>query len=192
MDSPFFVSSGSRNQVADAAMSRYSKGDNVSFAEVHGLLAPRLHRYLARRTGDAAAQDLVQQTLLRIHAARGQFRPGSAVLPWAFAIARSVLVDSMRRSKHRLQECAAETSEEPSADSALDERLDWRLSIEKLKATLTGLPQAQRMAFELVDVQGLSLREVAEQLGTTTTAVKIRAHRARSALRQAMALAFES
>src|SRR5215471_19049882 len=83
MDSPFLAPSGGRFRLADAAMSRYSRGDNVSFAEVHDLLAPRLHRYLARRTGDAAAQDLLQQTLLRIHAARGQFRVGSAVLPWA-------------------------------------------------------------------------------------------------------------
>jgi RNA polymerase sigma-70 factor (ECF subfamily) len=191
MDSPFVGSSGARFRLADAAMSRYSRGDNVSFAEVHDLLAPRLHRYLARRTGDAAAQDLLQQTLLRIHAARGQFRVGSAVLPWAFAIARSVLVDSVRRSKHRLQELAADSSEEPMADSRLDERLDWRLSIEKIKATLTELPHTQRMAFEMVDVEGRSLREVAELLGTTTTAVKIRAHRARSALRQAMALTTE-
>jgi len=190
MDSPFLAPRGCRFRLADAAMSRYARGDNVSFAEVHDLLAPRLHRYLARRTGDAAAQDLLQQTLLRIHAARGQFRPGSAVLPWAFAIARSVLVDSVRRSKHRLQ-LASESIEEPSADSGLDERLDGLLWIEKLKATLTELPQAQRRAFELVDVEGRSLREVAELLGTTTTAVKIRAHRARSALRQAIAQSIE-
>jgi RNA polymerase sigma-70 factor, ECF subfamily len=186
MQSASLESSARPHLLADAAMNRYANGDNVSFAEVHDLVAPRLLRYLARRTGDAAAQDLLQQTLLRIHAARGQFRPGAAVLPWAFAIARSVLVDSVRRSKHRLHELVTELAEEPTVDGGLDEHLDWLLSIEKLKETLTGLPQAQRMAFQLVDLEGRSLREVAALLGTTPTAIKIRAHRARIALRQAI------
>jgi RNA polymerase sigma-70 factor (ECF subfamily) len=176
-----------RHPLADAAMSRYAAGDNVSFAELHDLLAPRLERYLARRTShDVTVQDLLQQTLLRIHAARGRFRAGCPVFPWAFAIARSVLIDSIRHSKRQVKELIFEPIEEPSTEAGPEDRLELLLFVERLKATLPDLPQGQRVAFELLDVEGRSLEEVAELLGTTKVAAKIRAHRARCALKEAL------
>ena len=53
-----------------------------------------------------------------------------------------------------------------------------------LAQALAGLPESQRTAFELVKQEGLSLAEAAEVLGTTTAAVKLRAHRAYVALRE--------
>jgi len=169
-------------------MARYASGDNVSFAELHDLIAPRLQRFLARQTRDeSATQDLLQQTLLRIHTARAQYRAGTAVYPWAYAIARSVLIDSVRRSKRRLQPLSLEAGFEPATHAGPDDRLDLLHAIGKLERRLSEMPETQRVAFELLDIEGRSLGEVAESLGTTKIAAKLRAHRARTALRQVLA-----
>jgi len=79
---------------ADAAMERYARGDEAAFAELYDAIAPRLLGFLRKATRDAsAAEDLMQQTLLHMHRARGSFIPGAPVLPWAFAIARRLLTD---------------------------------------------------------------------------------------------------
>src|ERR1700687_5507197 len=88
---------------ADIAMQRYSTGDHSAFAIVYDALAPRLYGYLLRQTHDRArSEDLLQQTMLHIHRARGRFIPGAEVTPWAFAIARRLLVDGMRRGKREV------------------------------------------------------------------------------------------
>src|SRR5215470_6996903 len=87
---------------ADAAMERYSKGDDAAFAQVYDALAPRLLGFLRKSTRDEfAAEDLMQQTLLQIHRARGSFISGARVMPWAFAIARRLIIDTARR--HRIE-----------------------------------------------------------------------------------------
>jgi RNA polymerase sigma-70 factor (ECF subfamily) len=83
---------------ANAAMERYSRGDEAAFAELYDELAPRLLRFLRRATRDTfAAEDLMQQTLLHMHHARGSFIAGSPVMPWALAIARRLMTDRARR-----------------------------------------------------------------------------------------------
>ncbi len=85
---------------ASAAMDRYACGEDAAFSSVYDLLAPRLSAFLLRRTGDRArAEDLVQQTFLQMHCARRHFAPGTAVAPWAFAIARRLLIDGARRER---------------------------------------------------------------------------------------------
>src|SRR5262249_43058033 len=144
-----------------------------------------------RRTRDRAkAEDVVQQTMLQIHRARGRFLPGAEVTPWAFAIARRLLIDQHRR---RGREVLAPTADEIgdlllSLDAPPDE-----VAIEKEVATRLGeelqrLPENQRIAFELIKQDGLSVAEAARVLGTTVAAVKLRAHRAYEALRAALAL----
>jgi RNA polymerase sigma-70 factor (ECF subfamily) len=56
----------------------------------------------------------------------------------------------------------------------------------RVQVVLDRLPSSQRAAFELIKQEGLSVAEAAEVLGTTVAAVKLRAHRAYEALRQAL------
>src|SRR4051812_45087970 len=77
---------------ANAAMERYAAGDDEAFSELYDALSPRLLNFLTRQTRDSSrAEDLLQQTMLQIHCARGRFLRGADVLPWAFAIARRLL-----------------------------------------------------------------------------------------------------
>jgi RNA polymerase sigma-70 factor (ECF subfamily) len=173
---------------ADLAMERYANGDDAAFPQLYDLLAPRLYGYLLRQTRDRArAEDVLQQTLLQLHRARGSFCPGAEVLPWTFAIARRLLIDAHRRGRGEVlagDRAQVEEAEEPAAGSGGPEaQLEASRLAERLHAELLRLPEPQRVAFELVRQEGLSMAEAAQALGTTVNAVKLRASRAYRALR---------
>jgi RNA polymerase sigma-70 factor (ECF subfamily) len=167
-------------------MDRYAAGDDTAFSTIYDLLAPRLYGYFVRQTRSAdLADDLTQQTLIKIHRARGQFLRGAAVTPWAFAIGRRLLIDSLRRHRREVtpndddDTFERDLSDAPSAD----ELVEAQETAHRIQRALLRLPASQRVAFELVKQEGLTFAEAAETLGTTVAAVKLRAHRAYEALR---------
>jgi RNA polymerase sigma-70 factor, ECF subfamily len=174
---------------ADRAMERYACGDEAAFVELYDELAPRLYRFAVRWTrSQSAAEDTVQQTLLQIHTARHRFMRGSAVLPWAYAIARRLLIDLGRRGgREELRAHDVRDADEPATAPAPDEALHHRRMEAEARRDFDLLPSGWREAFELVKFEGLSVAETAEVLGITRGMVKIRAHRATEALRKAIA-----
>ena len=83
-------------------MEQYACGDEAAFAELYDERRRACTRFALRWTRSrSAAEDTVQQTLLQIHAARHRFVRGSAVQPWAYAIARRLLIDLGRRGVRR-------------------------------------------------------------------------------------------
>lgn len=173
-------------EAASAAMDRYACGDDAAFSELYDLLAPRLTAFLARRTrDDALATDLVQQTFLQMHASRRHFAEGADVMPWAFAIARRLLIDVVRKSGREIvgDGCGGDERESIAPDLPPDRIVAQRRLAERVSKELERVPEAQRAAFELVKRDGLSLAEAAEVLGTTVAAVKLRLHRTYEALR---------
>lgn len=184
----------SGNEQANLAMERYAQGDESAFASVYDSVAPRVHAYLLRQTRDPAiADDLLQQTLLQIHRKRGTYVAGLPVLPWAFAIARRLYIDECRRRKTDALWSARDLGEDDRRTSALpEEELVTREAARTLEAELARMPGNQRVAFELLKVDGLSQQEAAEVLGTTVSAVKLRAFRAYSALRSALGCPLEA
>ena len=168
-------------------MERYAAGDDAAFAAIYDALAPRLFGYLVRQTRDVArAEDLVQQTLLHMHRARGSFIAGAQVTPWAFAIARRLLIDGFRRGKREVLRATDDEASEDVAiatDPSADDLVQAQQTARRIQRELARLPETQRVAFELIKQDGLSLAEAAEVLGTTVAAVKLRAHRAYEALR---------
>jgi RNA polymerase sigma-70 factor (ECF subfamily) len=167
-------------------MDRYAAGDDSAFSALYDLLAPRLYGYFLRQTRSAdLADDLTQQTLLKIHRARGQFLRGAAVTPWAFAIGRRLLIDSLRRRRREVTpNDDDDTFERVSSDApSADELVEAQETADRIQRALLRLPASQRVAFELVKQEGLTFAEAAETLGTTVAAVKLRAHRAYEALR---------
>jgi RNA polymerase sigma-70 factor (ECF subfamily) len=171
---------------ADAAMDRYARGDDGAFSELYDLLAPRLYGYFVRQTRDTdLADDLTQQTLVKMHRARGQFLPGAAVTPWAFAIGRRLLIDNVRRTRRD----KVSTGDDAALDTAIadgpaaDDLVQAQETAQRIQRVLLTLPDSQRVAFELVKQEGLTFVEAAEVVGATVAAVKLRAHRAYEALR---------
>jgi RNA polymerase sigma-70 factor (ECF subfamily) len=174
-------------------MDRYVDGDAAAFGEVHRLLAPRLYAALVRWTRDHhRAEDLLQQTFLHMHAARGAYVRSSDVVPWAFAIARRLLVDASRRQRKEVLFHTAE--DEASARDSRVERFDVPESICATSeqkalavAALERMCEAHREAYLLLHRDGLSVAQAADALRTTRMAVKLRAHRAYARLRAAIA-----
>ena len=171
----------------DAAMDRYARGDDSAFEEIYDGLAPRRQSFLLRYTQDRArAEDVVQQTMLQIHRARGRFTLGGQVVPWAFAIARRLLIDQHRRGGREVLAPSGDdnlTQLLEAVDARADDVVIAKEVAGKLADELARLPENQRVAFELIKQDGLSVAEAAQVLGTTVAAVKLRAHRAYEAMR---------
>jgi RNA polymerase sigma-70 factor (ECF subfamily) len=167
-------------------MDRYAQGDDAAFGELYDLLSPKLLGFLYRQTRDRArAEDLVQQTFLQMHCARETYTTGADVVPWAFAIARRLAIDSYRRTKREVLDPDLDLAAMID-DTGPDDALRSKQAAEMLQQTLNSLPESQRVAFELIKQDGLSVAQAAETLGTTVTAVKLRAHRTYEALRNAL------
>src|SRR5581483_3327471 len=107
-------------------MARYQEGDlSAANALIHSI-SPRLYRFFATQEASRAeADDLLQETWLRIHKARHTYRPGEPVIAWFYAIARHVRVDHYRRAirttfRERELEEIAGTAESPGRSDDLD------------------------------------------------------------------------
>jgi len=164
---------------ANAAMERYADGDDAAFAELYALLAPRLQAFLRRRTPDGArAEELVHDTFLRVHTNRRHFVRGAEVMPWAFAIARRLLIDDHRKTR---------PPPDPDAETGgpwVDDLVGVRRLGRRIMEELQRIPEPHREIFTLVQIEGLSMAEAAQVLGCTAGAVKLRAYRAYEALRE--------
>ena len=130
---------------ANAAMDRYANGDDGAFGDLYDLLAPRLYGYLLRQTRNTArAEDLVQQTFLQMHCARGRFIVGADVVPWAFAIARRLMIDGMRRGKREVLSSQDDESlgAEPVASGlAADDAVHAKQIAARIQHELARLPE---------------------------------------------------
>ncbi len=173
-------------------MGRYAEGDEAAFGELYDELAPKLFRYLQRQTRSLPrAEDLLQETFLNICSARASFFPGARVTPWAFTIARRLVIDASRKSGRNPLAMSDDLEDAPpesrrSQGPRADDLLQAREGAERVEAELARMPDTQREAFTLVKVDGLSLAEAAEVLEISPNAVKLRAFRAYDALRAAL------
>jgi RNA polymerase sigma-70 factor (ECF subfamily) len=178
----------------DEAMARYAQGDARAFADVYAAVAPRLAQFFGRRRRDqASVPDLVQETLLRIHRARARFVPGSPLLPWALAIARNLLIDTVRQdAREELSESERldHLSSSPTSPALPtgEEMLFAKETAARVDRALAAVTEPQRAALRLIKGEGLSLAQAAVALRTTTTGVKLRTHRAMRAVRAELAV----
>jgi RNA polymerase sigma-70 factor, ECF subfamily len=175
-------------------MGRYCDGDAQAFQLLYQLVAPRILAYLVGLTGErAAAEDLLQQTFLKLHQARQSYVRAANPVPWIYTIAHRTCLDELRKrqtARVRLTgtgELPAEPranldggAEEAAPD---DDEAPARISL----ADLEGLPQNQKEALILTKVHGHSLAEAAMITGSTPGAIKLRAHRAYVTLRARLA-----
>jgi RNA polymerase sigma-70 factor (ECF subfamily) len=163
-------------------MLAYRAGDAEAFRELFGRFAPQLERVL-RRFGFGSDQlgDLVQQTFLQLHRARHDFRADSELRPWLMTIAFNLSREELRRKRRR-----PETQLDSAADAAQPRAVDDQSRAElrrDLSRALELLPIDQQEVVRLHFVEGLSFEEIGEKLGASAGAVRVRAHRGYTALR---------
>lgn len=168
----------------EALMLQYQAADPVATERLLGALCPLLIRFFGSMPNTRlVADDLAQETLLRIHRARQTYRPGEPLLPWVYSIARHTRIDQFRRNRRRqtheeqvdavdLQKFAA-----PPQESS---------NMPEFDALLTNLPESQREVLTMLKVLGMTVEEVARATSSTAGAVKQKAHRAYEKLRSVL------
>jgi RNA polymerase sigma-70 factor (ECF subfamily) len=167
------------------------------FAELHRRYAGELGRYLARYLGDRAlADDVLQETFLRVHAKCALYRDGWPARPWLYAVAIHRAIDALRRARRlpaaRLDRPRA--GDEPVEPGALIEmvagpeagpleQLQERERRRWVRESLARLPEPMRQVLVLTYDRELSYAEIAGLLGVPLGTVKSRLHCAIARLR---------
>ena len=162
--------------------------ESLSFEGVAQELSNPLRRYLERLTGNhSTAEDLLQETMVKISRGLPGFEGRSSVKAWTFSIATRVATDHFRRPISKARIVAFDETAEPEA---LDPDIRDRLVIDEMSAcvrgVIDGLPGDNRTALDLHDLEGLTAAQVAEVAGCSLANAKIRIHRARRRLKQAL------
>jgi len=167
-------------------MLRFQKGEVRAFEELVRRHRNPVFSFLLRLTGDRGrAEDLCQETFLRVVRAAEGWEPRALFRTWLYAVARNQAQDEARRRAFRRTEPdadagAAGASEAPGPEEAAA----GALLRPKLEAALAALPEEQREVFLLREHAGLRFPEIAEVTGVSENTVKSRMRYALEALRE--------
>jgi len=158
------------------------------FEDVAKELSSPLRRYLERLVGNrATADDLLQDTLLKIARGLPEFEGRSSIKTWAFTIATRVATDHFRRPQSRAQMVEIdETGPNHVADAEVDQRLVIDEMNSCVREVIDSLPEDYRTALVLHDLEGQTAMQVAEIADCSLATAKIRIHRARRRLKEAL------
>ncbi|MAE97104.1 MAG: RNA polymerase subunit sigma-70 [Deltaproteobacteria bacterium] len=174
-------------------MLAFSGGDEAAFDLLFDRWSGRLLRFLERMVRDpAVAEELLQESFLRVHRARDRYQPQARFSTWLYTIATNVARNELRRPFRRSPHDSTDDEGDGApltlvADApATDEVVEARRQGDAVEAALETLPERQRSALWLSAVEGLSYAEVAVALETTEKSVKALVHRARVALSRQM------
>ncbi|MGO9830183.1 MAG: RNA polymerase sigma factor [Myxococcaceae bacterium] len=168
-------------------MGRYRRGDGGAFAVLVQRHRARVFAFLKRLTQDSArAEDVLQETWLRVVRGAAGYQPTARFTTWVYTIARNACVDASRREQHR---AAASPLEEEPADVASPwsnpERGARSAELRAvLEAAVAALPTEQREVFLLRELAGVPFAEIALVTGAPTPTVKSRMRYALLVLRQ--------
>lgn len=156
-----------------------------SFEELAFKLGPQLAAYLTRMTNNPAdGDDLLQETLVRIARGLPQFEGRSSIKNWAYRIATNVAIDFIRKtSKVGFEEFG---QDEDVSDLDEEDRLVLDEMNECVRGVIDELPPDYRAALVLFNLQGKSVAETAQILDISVATAKIRIHRGKKRLREAL------
>jgi len=182
------LGSASRDADDDATVITRSLTAPELFGELFDRHASAISRYIARRLGRDAAEDLVAETFLVAFRKRGRYDCGYAdARPWLYGIATR-LISRHRRDEVRFFAAIARTGLDPAAepvDRQVTERVAAQSARRDLAAALAALSQDQRDVLLLV-AMGLGYDEVGRALAVPAGTVSSRLARARHKVREAL------
>ncbi len=146
-------------------------------------VAARLQPFIAQRVPAPDVDDVLQDVLLRMHRGLATIREDDRLTSWMFQIARSAIADRARdRGRHPL------VDEERSDEPAIAEPLEGEPTVAQVLASclllfVARLPPTYREAVTLVELEGMTTRAAAEQVGISVSGMKSRVQRGRAQLR---------
>jgi RNA polymerase sigma-70 factor (ECF subfamily) len=173
--------------VRDAELAALAQaGDREAFGVLVSRYAAQARRVARAVLGNAAdADDAAQDGFLAALKNLGRYDPQRPFGPWLLRIVANAATDRLRRGRVRAAEAlpAGLAAPQPGPDRETDSRAFQ----EALRAALATLPERQRMAIVLFDVEGYSHAEIAEMLRVPQGTVRSHVFHARRALRTALA-----
>jgi RNA polymerase sigma-70 factor (ECF subfamily) len=173
-------------QLADL-VTRARAGDRAAFEELVRATSADTYTLAYRLVGNEEdARDVVQETYLRAYKGIGKFRGDAQLSTWLYRITANCAANQLgRRRRHRHEELlddAPVPDRSPERDPVA--RAEAASLRERLTEALEDLPPRLRAVIVLRDVYDLPHEAIAEELGISTSAAKVRLHRARRKLRE--------
>ena len=149
--------------------------DRDAFASLFAIFAPRVKAYMMKVGSDpASSEEITQETFIRVWRKAGQFDPKKAsAVTWIFTIARNLRIDRLRKENRPTFDpddpiFIPETSQTPL------ENMEQSTIVERVKLSISGLPEDQREVVQLSFIEGLSHQEIADAIGLPLGTVKSR------------------
>jgi RNA polymerase sigma-70 factor (ECF subfamily) len=149
--------------------------DRDAFASLFAIFAPRVKAYMMKVGSDpASSEEITQETFIRVWRKAGQFDPQKAsAVTWIFTIARNLRIDRLRKENRPTFDpedpiFVPETSQTPL------ENMEQSTIVERVKSSISGLPEDQREVVKLSFIEGLSHQEIANAIGLPLGTVKSR------------------
>ena len=154
-------------------------GDETAFRELYGRHTPRLYMLVLRFVGGSEpdAEDVVQETWIRVCSGLDRFRWDSAFATWLRRIGVNVAVDFLRRRGRDPARAGNPEMDPPASPLPLAERID-------LEGAIAMLPDGYRQVVVLHDIEGMKLKEIGQLLGVAEGTTKKQLFSARRALRK--------
>lgn len=156
--------------------------ENISFRTTVLPLSDRLYRLALRITmNKAEAEDVVQDTLLKVWECREDWNRINNLEAFAIATCRNRALDVVKRAgrdTENLDEMAHFSSQTPH------EQLEAREEISLVRRLMDSLPEVQRTIMLLRDIEGKTYQEIAQTLDISETQVKVYLHRARTKIKE--------
>lgn len=159
---------------------------SAGFQAIHDAYRPRILRYLTRLVGQAEAEDLTQDVLIKISNGLRRFRGDASLSTWIYRIATNTALDRLRCA------AAAESDPDPAQENGSPEASAPSVEAGVIRGEMSRcvrefvdrLPDNYRTVIVLSEIEGFSNAEIGEITGLTLDTVKIRLHRARERLRR--------
>lgn len=166
-----------------ACMQRIGRGDQRAYRELVDRYLTSIARFALRTLGDRAeAEEVAQETFLRLWTEAANFEPRAQPKTWLYRIARNLCIDRIRKRRSHGPE--VELSERNAGEDRPSALLVRKQTAERVERALATLPERQREAITLVHYEGLSGAEASEILAVSPEALESLLARARRSLRE--------
>ncbi len=158
----------------------------MEFFEIYDQNYGRVRKFILALIRDEwTADDLTQETFIRVRSNLDALKDTSKLVPWIFSIARNLCLDHFRSLKKiSLNECGIENAKDAFRESIVQKKLEQHEMSLCVQGVVRLLPEPYQSVITLFDVAELSHREIAEVLGTTVENIKVRLHRGRKKLKE--------
>ncbi len=156
----------------------------VTTSEIWEDFRDALRRFIAKRVQDEDdAEDILQDVFVKIHDNIDKLRDDTRVQAWIYQITRNAIVDHHRT--RRLPLAPPEIAEMARSEAATDSDAEIEIA-SCLNPLIDQLPEKYSEAIRLTELQGLTQKEMAEDLGISLSGAKSRVQRARSKLKDTL------